>query len=529
MTTDTPMDVEEQSNGGSSRETSPQLPVSLIAGRQKRSTAGNRLAQLLEQEQPDDIDLLFEEPGDDEEFEAKHESDIDLGSSSDEEDRPQEQDELAGEKQLEQEERAAKKKRKAGASFPGQKELDKLVQRQQSLRNKVVTIQEPDQSKESSTAASPGPDQHPRARKKSERISWIPTQEDQPSRQSSRRQTVANKQMIHERMKESNERRLKVIAAMNKASLMKKEQKVELTQEMRLERAKKVEQQNKKSLNKWQEAEEARLAAQRAKLAALHNRKIDGPYIRFYSGRAEWGPDGRLLSIGKRKLVQEVPEVIEVTEAPQKAPNETDAQPNGNATDEVQPIGDVVMEDVPQDATPEIKDADPTTIPATELPTGDAPPIPNQPAEPPNPTKSETVAAISLSDAQHHDATHHQIVEQQQTELNAPLTPAKPAIASQSYICLEGFKKEASNKEFQSKILFPHNRGPLPKPDRPLCVTTSLPARFKDPSTGLPYASLFGYKQIQRVKQGALQWNNQLQCFFDGQDAAAGVPEGFYA
>ncbi|KAJ6263192.1 Vacuolar protein-sorting-associated protein [Drechslerella dactyloides] len=496
MSTDTPMNVDEPSDGGSSREASPKLPESLIAGRQRRSTAGNRLAQLLQQEQPDDIDLLFEETGEDDgDFEAKHESDIDLGSSSDEEDKPQEQDELAGEKELQQEEQASKKKRKAGASYPGQKELDKLVKRQQALRNKRVTIQEPDQSKESSTAPSPGPDQAPRARKKSERISWIPTLEDQPSRQSSRRQTVANKQMIHERMKESNERRLKVIAAMNEASLRKKEQKVELTQEMRLERAKKVEHQNKKSLNKWQEAEEARLAAQRAKLAALHNRKIEGPYIRFYSGRAEWGPDGRLVGIGKRKLVQEVPEVAEVpekSEVPKKTPeNENDIDPKKDTADQSQPDGDVVMDDAPQDnapqdATPELKNADPTTVPAIELPTGDAPPVPNQPTEPPNPAQIETVAAVPPSDADYDDDTHHQIAEQLQTDLDAALPPAKPSITSQAYICLEGFKKEASNREFQSKILFPHNRGPLPKPDRPLCVTTSLPARFKDPSTGLP-------------------------------------------
>ncbi|KAK6341303.1 hypothetical protein TWF696_008382 [Orbilia brochopaga] len=529
MLTDTPMNIDEQSDGGgSSGEASAKLPETLVAGRQRRSTAGNRLAQLLEQEQPDDIDLLFEETGEDDgDFEAKHESDIDLGSSSDEEDKPQEQDELAGEKQLEQEERASRKKKKAGASYPGQKELDRLVQRQQSLRNKVVTIQEPDQSKESSAALSPGPDQAPRARKKSERISWIPTPEDQPSRQSSRRQTVANKQMIHERMKESNERRLKVIAAMNKASAIKKEKKVELTQEMRLERAKKVEQQNKKSLNKWQEAEEARLAAQRAKLAALHNRKIEGPFIRFYSGRAEWGADGKLVSIGRRKLVEEIPEV---DEAPKKTPDEKDTtDPKGNAADQAQPAGDVVMEDAPQDTTPEIKDADPTAVPATELPTGDAPPVPNQPTEPPNPAQTESATAIPPSDAEYDDDTHHKIAEQLQTDLDAAsLPPAKPTTTSQTYIILEGFKKEASNKEFQSKILFPHNRGPLPKPDRPLCVTTSLPARFKDPSTGLPYASLFGYKQILRVKQGELQWNNELQCFFDVQDAAAGVPEGFY-
>ncbi|EWC44510.1 hypothetical protein DRE_06778 [Drechslerella stenobrocha 248] len=524
MSADTPMDIDGKSDNGSSRETTPHLPESLVAGRQKRSTAGNRLAQLLEQEQPDDLDLLFEENGDeDEDFEGKHESDIELGSSSDEEDKPQEQDELAGEKALQHEEKVSKKKRKAGAGYPGQKELDKLVLRQQSLRSKRVTIQEPDQGKELSAQELLDQDQSTRARKKSERLSWIPTAEDQPSRQSSRRQTVANKQMIHERMKESNERRLKVIAAMNKASQKKKQQKVELTQEMRLERAKKVEHQNKKSLNKWQEAEETRLAAQRAKLAALHNRKIEGPFIRFYSGRAEWDTGGHLVSIGKRKLAQEIPEVAE------KPTGEKEAKAPENAIDRAQPDGDTAMGDAPQDPVEGPSDADANGVPAPEIPPGDAPLTPNPPSEPPTAPQAERISAVPLSDADLDDDTHHQIAEQLQTDLDASLLPVKPTITSQVYICLEGFKREASSREFQSKVLFPHNRGPLPKPDRPLCVTTSLPARFKDPSTGLPYASLFGYKQIQRVKKGALLWNNELQCFFDEQDAAAGVPEGFCA
>ncbi|EPS38328.1 hypothetical protein H072_8012 [Dactylellina haptotyla CBS 200.50] len=650
MSTNGEMDIDEKGEHASSRETTPQLPETLIAGRQRRSTAGNRLAQLLQQEQPDDIDLLFEEGGeDDEDFEAKHESDIDLGSSSDEEDRPQPpDDELAGEKELQQQERASKK-RKAGSTYPGQKELDKLVKRQQSLREKRVTIQEPEQdgTEEDQNLT----DSEPRTRKKSERISWIPTAEDQPSRQSSRRQTVANKQMIHERMKESNERRLKVIAAMNEASQRKKTQKVKLTQEMRLERAKKVEEKNKRSLNKWQVAEEARLEAQRAKLAALHNRKIEGPFIRFYSGRAEWDGDGHLVKIGRRKLVEEI------TDPKDKESNEKSSNVTTNIVDQPEAAEDIVMNDAPpgedteetkaldanavlisepvmegeamtQDQSSELVSDQPSEQPPeqsleksseqpvilplelpSELPTDEPPaqsseppiesleqtseileekpveeltqqpveqssdkqpveqssdkqpeeqlsdkqpeeqlsdkrpeeqlsdkqpeekPIDKQPVQPLEPAGTvavEKLSDIPPSDAGLSDDIHHQIAEQLQGDLDASLLPKKPSVTSQTYISLLGFENEKLGKDFKSKVLFPHNRGPLPKPDRPLCVTTSLPARFIDPSTGLPYASLFGYKQIQRVKNGGLQWNNQLQCFFDGQEAAAGVPEGFF-
>ncbi|KAF3167438.1 hypothetical protein TWF225_000102 [Orbilia oligospora] len=595
------MDIDGKSDAESSGEEGLQLPETLIAGRARRSTAGNRLAQLLQQEQPDDIDLLFEEDGDDDDFEAKHESDVDLGSSSDEEDKPQDQDELSGEKKLEQEERAAKRQKRA---FPGQKELDKLVKRQQNLREKRVTIQEPDQATKTPT----DDENTPRARKKSERISWIPTAEDLPSRQSTRRQTVANKQLIHERMKESNERRLKVIAAMNEASQKKKVEKTEMTQEMRLERAKKVEEINKKSLNKWQEAEEARLEAQRAKLAALHNRKIEGPYIRFYSGRAEYGENGKLITMGRRKMVEELPDVVEVKKPGEKTTDEktTDEKTidektidektidektteekateekaaeekaaeerttDERATDEKvteekavaeKPIGEKPISEKPVDENTDSKSTDaPATIGIKELDEDvvmeDAPQVPasvekprdldtngtglpepiasaepstqQQPSSLPTTSQVPTYALVPSDADGSSDDTQHKIAAQLQGDLDASISPSKPQVSSQTYIVLEGFtKRELNNKDLASKVLFPHNNGPLPKPERPLCVTTSLPARYKDPSTGLPYASLFAYKQIQRVKAGGLQWNNELQCFFDVQEAASGVPEGF--
>ncbi|EGX52095.1 hypothetical protein AOL_s00043g485 [Orbilia oligospora ATCC 24927] len=610
------MDIDGKSDAESSGEEGLQLPETLIAGRARRSTAGNRLAQLLQQEQPDDIDLLFEEDGDDDDFEAKHESDVDLGSSSDEEDKPQDQDELSGEKKLEQEERAAKRQKRA---FPGQKELDKLVKRQQNLREKRVTIQEPDQATKTLT----DDENTPRARKKSERISWIPTAEDLPSRQSTRRQTVANKQLIHERMKESNERRLKVIAAMNEASQKKKVEKTEMTQEMRLERAKKVEEINKKSLNKWQVAEEARLEAQRAKLAALHNRKIEGPYIRFYSGRAEYGANGKLITMGRRKMVEELPDVVEVKKPDEKTTDEkttdekttdekttdekttdekatdekaaeekaaeekaaeekttderttdertTDERTTDErATDEKvmeektvaeKPIGEKPISEKPVDENTDSKSTDtPASIgikePDEDVVMEDAPQVPaivekprgldtngtglpepiasaepstqQQPSSPPTTSQVPTYALVPSDADGSSDDTQHKIAAQLQGDLDASLFPSKPQVSSQTYIVLEGFtKRELNNKELASKVLFPHNNGPLPKPERPLCVTTSLPARYKDPSTGLPYASLFAYKQIQRVKAGGLQWNNELQCFFDVQEAASGVPEGF--
>src|SRR5579862_9044284 len=64
---------------------------SLIAGREKRSTAGNRLSVLIDREADDDLELLFAEDEDDVEFEgadAEDQSDVQF-ESSDEDDEDQ--------------------------------------------------------------------------------------------------------------------------------------------------------------------------------------------------------------------------------------------------------------------------------------------------------------------------------------------------------------------------------------------------------------------------------------------------------
>lgn len=43
--------------------------------------------------------------------------------------------------------------------------------------------------------------------------------------------------------------------------------------------------------------------------------------------------------------------------------------------------------------------------------------------------------------------------------------------------------------------LQPQSAAPCTKP---VCVITGLPAKYRDPSTGLPYSSLDAFKEIQR-------------------------------
>lgn len=261
------------------------LVESLIQGRGKRSTAGRHMSALLNAEADDDLALLFEEVDDDNEFDAAAEDEdedmrLDSDSDDDEDQGPDAKgDEDAGEKELVKEAKAERKKRRA---------KDDL--RLKALRKKV---------KIDPTVSTAPP---ARPKKKSERISWLPTPEEGPTRSSSRRQTMQNKELTHARLKDSEERRVRLIATMEEAAKRKAHFKPkEWTQTEWLAEAARVERLNSKSLNRWEETEKRKADERRAKIEALQNRRLEGPVMSYWSGIATW-IDGRLTRVGKAEI-----------------------------------------------------------------------------------------------------------------------------------------------------------------------------------------------------------------------------------
>lgn len=274
------MDEDPSSGIQSSEEEHEALVESLVRGRAKRSTAGQHMSALLEAAADDDLALLFEEVEDDNEFadevDPDVEEDVGLDSSDDDEDDqgPNAQNDYEGEKQLQKDER---RKRKT------QNDL-----RFQTLRKRVKI----DPTAASSMAPAPRP------KKKSERISWIPTVEDGPTRQSSRRQTMVNKELTHARLKDSQEKRVRIIATMKEAEKRKAHLKPkEMTQEDHLAEAARIERLNSKSLNRWEVSEKRKADERRARIQELQNRRLDGPVISYWSGVATW-TNGRLTRVG---------------------------------------------------------------------------------------------------------------------------------------------------------------------------------------------------------------------------------------
>ncbi|RMJ21316.1 Signal transducer [Aspergillus sp. HF37] len=276
---------EDLASSGPQSSMEDEEPVdSLVGGRGKRSTAGRHMSALLNAEADDELALLFEEVGEDNEFSeaGEDEGDDDMrmdSSSEDEEDQGPnaKETEDEGEKEIQREARVERRKRRA---------QDDL--RFKALRKKV---------KIDPTAVSAAPP--PRQKKKSERISWIPTPDEGPTRSSSRRQTMQNKEHTHARLKDSEEKRVRLIATMEEAAKRKAHLKPKgRTQAEWLAEAARMERVNSKSLNRWEETEKRKADERRAKIEALQNRRLEGPVMSYWSGIATW-VDGRLTRVGK--------------------------------------------------------------------------------------------------------------------------------------------------------------------------------------------------------------------------------------
>ncbi|KAF2852631.1 YL1-domain-containing protein [Plenodomus tracheiphilus IPT5] len=282
-----PQAERDEESEASEDDSGSEAPVDLmVTTRARRSNAGNRMSTLLAKsaEQEEEWGEEWEDAPNEEDFrggDVNEQEDYNIDSSSSEEDDDGADEDDAGEKELRKAERQEKSKKRKATTNP-------FAARVAAATRKKVKLDVP----HASDVHSPPSLAPPRPKKKSERASWIPTVEDGPVRTSSRKQTVANKETTMAKLKEKDRRRDDTLAMMKAAEARKaKAKEPPLTQAQRLAEAARNERINKKTLHRWEEAEEARAAERQAKIDALKNRQIDGPFIRFYSGPAIWVDD----------------------------------------------------------------------------------------------------------------------------------------------------------------------------------------------------------------------------------------------
>ncbi|KAK7181758.1 hypothetical protein PSPO01_12208 [Paraphaeosphaeria sporulosa] len=306
-------------------DSEPEAPADLmVVSRARRSNAGNRMSTLLATAATgeDEWGEEWEELANEEDFvgdDANEQEDYNLDSSSSE-DEDAGDDEDAGEKELRKAERQERTKKRKTATNP-------FAARLAATSRKRVKLDVP------ATATQSPPAGPPRPKKKSERASWIPTDEDGPIRTSSRKQTMANKEHTLAKLKEKDQRRDETLAMMKAAEARKaKDEPKPLTQAERLAEAARVERINKKTLHRWEEAEEQRAAERQAKIDALKNRQIDGPFIRFYSGPAIW-VDDKVKYTGK-----DAPKLEDLEEKLNKEMTASTTTENPSSSDQPIPI-----------------------------------------------------------------------------------------------------------------------------------------------------------------------------------------------
>ncbi|ORY75377.1 YL1 nuclear protein-domain-containing protein [Leucosporidium creatinivorum] len=260
--------------------------VPLLAGREKRSNAGNRMRALLEDEQGAEEDEMFKEEENDEEFETKEEQDVfdsDFGStdsgSGDDEDG---NDEDAGERKLQREAREARKsargkgKKKALQTpfLPSFARQTKAQQSQALASTSATTLDEDGEG------GSPAPPKK-RRRKEVDPAFFV------PQRESSRKSALAFKKTVEEGLKEREQKRATAPKPKLKPTL-------HLTQADLISEALETEEINRASLLAFYAAEEDRRALERA---AGMRYEIIGPKTTWYS-RLEGVPEGYLKGEG---------------------------------------------------------------------------------------------------------------------------------------------------------------------------------------------------------------------------------------
>ena len=506
----------------------------LVAGRDRRATAGNRMGNLVELEQDDDVAQLFaeiEDEGDDE-FEGSDEdlSDAQLDSSSDEDDHgPADQgdDELEGEDELQRQQKAERaRKRRADLTLTSGAGLRKKVKIDPTLPSKAG-------------ATKPS--------KKKVRESFLPSEKDGPTKKSSRRQTVANREITHARIKEDAKKTAKIQEQLEKRKREREKSKPkELTQADRLAEAEKVERKNARSLNRWEETERRRAEEQAAKLAALHDRKLEGPVISSWSGVARWiGP--RLVRIGAKETNQQP-----MTEIKKRG-----RKPKGY-WDNLDTVVSADLEQVStgagtgtgtgtgtrdQTATPgpaETAMGTPMTAMAVTDPSAHhiQPSAPQAPQDflsgihdyasmPPESaldvnTVSGTIADGPLS------IRVNSVEKDHVTTIQAQSSPIME-YSTRNLIILQDFEDLSGSQKDGFSFLYNNRKTSKPmKHIQALCPITSLPARYRDPSTGLEYANTLAYRKLQDLKQHCFTWSSMLGCFVGASGVVArGVPEGF--
>ena len=471
----------------------------LVQERARRSNAGNRMQELLARGEFE-ADDMFLEAENDVEFEAREEepdivdSDFDGNSTEEESDEDVEAEESI----------AREEKRQRKAAKPA-----------------VRTLAQP----KGPSAPAPARPRAPRTMP-----SVVP-----PGgvRSSSRRSTVENKMATQTKLQEAEARRASVRA--RPAKRVK-----HLTQDALIREALEMEEENTQSLLHYLEQEEERKARQRQ----AGKKHMSGPFVRW-------------ISVG---LDQNIFNSIEVRDAKAKKeppseerenafPQGTEAQAAREMPERTTPLPTEEAGPEPDSGAAEPRTEAPNE--SREAPNEAAEPhseAPNEATEPRSETLSEsretpneapephTEAPIESCEAAQPPSLACSEPNESAQETHPPLAPShapmEPAASTdpdtpsstektaRTILSLHGLEPGATwVDEFRyllgdhcawDRLPFVPSRNRPYRPRQSTCVITGLPARYRDPRTGIPYATTEAYATIERVLRGEYVWTGSV-------------------
>ncbi|KAF8964149.1 hypothetical protein BGZ46_000835 [Entomortierella lignicola] len=501
----------------------------MAANRERRANAGNRLHALLNKEM--EMEELFEDEGVDEEFEIEGKEQEDIvdsdfdQSSADEEPMDDEESNLAEDP----EEAKARKKQqamlthlktgKSSFSIPGtgtgtstptggrakssrqaasSSPLSSSKKGSSTSSRRVRTAASSAGSTVStSTAASPGPSSE----------AYLPIKIPAEIRKSSRRTTVLNKQ----------ETELKLLEYETRKAMQPKREKVvvhKMTQEELLEEAKKTEALNLASLQafKAQELEKKKVVKKKE--------LVMGPFIRYHSF-AEW--------IGHGPLIQALADTGPATPGGTMPPSRAGSRRGSISSNmEFGHTGGVPPQSLAQKLAQSLlqhqQEQSLSSTPTDGKSSGSGVKTPRSPggdvemSSPSRDGKKNTaeIPAGALTPAHWTTAT---MSTGSIARKRKRLHPTQ--MCGRNWITFMGYEDEdLPINEWSVVESYPEKN--------PMCAITGLPAKYKDPKTGIPYANKEAYRILQNVVRHGYVWSNGLNayCHDVAQPLPKGVPAG---
>ncbi|GAA5992996.1 hypothetical protein JCM5350_004312 [Sporobolomyces pararoseus] len=429
-----------------------------LATRVRRANAGNRMRALLEDEQGamgGESEEMFKEEVDDVEFKQKEEADVfdsDFGSTD--EDEYGEDDEEAGERKLQNEakaeKKAAQKKKKKGFVAPTHPFARTTKDQARKAAKKQQLESEGGGDPVASTSAETL--DLPAKRKRG----TVDPNFLVPMRESSRRSAVEFKKGVKDRLVESEKRRAVATKPRRKKAKT-------LTQADLIAEALETEEVNRAALLAFYAAEEDRREAERV---AGMRYEIIGPKLTFLS-RTEGNVEKKDKGKGKEELGRR--RMIEVLgESGQKG---WKGNTNGAST---QPT-----------TTNDENGSEPIT------------------------RHDETGQAV--------DQTSSTSAQKDQQPSSRQRDPNEPMPWTRNWLVFDQFE---GNRADEYEVLFgDHVDWSQPAPPRSdpklqRCALTGLPARYRDPRTLTPYASLEAYQVLNSIVDAqAFIWTDSLGAY----------------